>query len=244
MLWSYSRLTSFYTCPYMWYQNYITKETPQEDNFYAQYGTFIHSILEKFYRGDLAIFELVDYYIENFKNVVTKRTSEKIFNSYYESGIDYFSSFKPIKQHILGVEKEIKFKVGEYDFIGYIDLLTQDDNYNITVTDHKTAKIDFLKNGSLNKKSATLIDGYKKQLYLYSKAIIDEYGRFPKFLQWNFIRNDVLYNVPFVEKEYHETLDWCIDTIKEIENEQLFLPNIDSGFCNFICSYRNDCEYI
>lgn len=43
--------------------------------------------------------------------------------TYYEKGLDYFNNIDLIfdDYEILGVEKEVRFKIDEYDFIGFID---------------------------------------------------------------------------------------------------------------------------
>ena len=48
MIWSYSRLQSFNTCPYKFFMKYIS-HCKSEDRFYASYGSWIHKIIENFY---------------------------------------------------------------------------------------------------------------------------------------------------------------------------------------------------
>ena len=54
MVWSFSRLNSFKTCPYEWYLQYI-EGISGEDNFYAEFGSYCHKILEKYVRLRLNI---------------------------------------------------------------------------------------------------------------------------------------------------------------------------------------------
>ena len=52
MTWSFSRIECFNDCPYRWFLKYIKryKETPQ---FYSSYGSFMHKLIEQFYKGEL-----------------------------------------------------------------------------------------------------------------------------------------------------------------------------------------------
>ena len=68
-VYSFSKIKTFYTCKYQYYMNYvlpIEQRPKKHENAFAQYGSFVHEILEKFFSGELAEFELTDYYAENF----------------------------------------------------------------------------------------------------------------------------------------------------------------------------------
>ena len=53
MTWSYSRVKTFHDCPYRWFLKYIhdCKEVPM---FYSSYGSFMHKLLEQYYKGMLS----------------------------------------------------------------------------------------------------------------------------------------------------------------------------------------------
>ena len=52
MTWSFSRIECFNDCPYRWFLRYIKKypETPQ---FYSSYGSFMHKLIEQYYKGEI-----------------------------------------------------------------------------------------------------------------------------------------------------------------------------------------------
>ncbi|MGN1156970.1 MAG: PD-(D/E)XK nuclease family protein, partial [Agathobacter sp.] len=52
MVWSYSRITSYETCPYRFFLTYILK-LEKKRLFFSDYGSFIHSIIEKYLNGEL-----------------------------------------------------------------------------------------------------------------------------------------------------------------------------------------------
>lgn len=250
MVWSFSRLNSFYNCPYAWHLQYI-ECNKSANSFFSQFGTLMHEILEKYAKGELSIFDLSQFYEDNFDDYVTEPAPPNKYvnlrDSYYQKGLDYLDNIDLILEdyEILGVEKEIKFKVKNYEFIGYIDLLLKDKKTNeIIILDHKSASLKVLKNGTISKKDIEKSEEFKKQLYLYSKSIIDEYGKVD-CLEWNLFKEQKHLRIPFNQKEYEETFKWAEETINLIENEVMWLPNNkNTFFCNFLCGQRlNACEY-
>lgn len=250
--WSYSRLNSFHICPYEFYQRYM-ECIKGEGSFFAQVGSFMHKILEMYAKEELSVFELSEYFTEHWCEEVTYAPpkikgagdlNEKYFNQCLEylDNIDLDLS----EYEVLGVEKEVHFNIGGYDMIGYIDLLLKDKDGNIIVADHKSHDIKFKKDGSLsnNKKNLEDIEGFKRQLYLYSKAVIEEYGVEPKFLKWNLFRFRKWLEVPFDINEYKEALKWAEDTVRDIESATEFPPHNDFFYCWNLCSLRNSgCPY-
>ena len=103
--------------------------------------------------------------------------------------------------------------------VGFIDLLLRDKDGNITVLDHKSGSLKMTKNGKISKTSEEHFESYKRQLYLYSIAIINEYGVKPKYLKWNLFKDRNCVQIEFNDKEYEETKEWAIKTIESIENE-------------------------
>ena len=247
MRWSYSRLLAFQNCPYAWYLQYHEDEEPNS-NFFAQFGGFVHKILEKHYKGELSFFEMLEYYETNFKKEVTLTPfSKAIYNKYYKDGLEYFESFSDKENcKVLGVEKEVKFNIDNNRFIGYIDLLLKEDN-NLIVVDHKSFNVEYNKNLTLSKKSKDVIDKYSIQMYLYSTAVYNEYGKFPDYIEWNFFRNKLSHRIKFNKDDYDKSIEWVKNKIDEIKSESLFLPNCDksnSFYCTNLCGFSDKCEYI
>ena len=109
-------------------------------------------------RDELSLFELSQYYEDNFWSEVTYDAPPNkyvdIKQSYYEKGLEYLDNIDLIldKYEILGVEKEVKFKIGDYEMVGYIDLLLREkESGKIIVLDHKSASLKFKKNGDISK---------------------------------------------------------------------------------------------
>lgn len=217
----------------------------------AQFGSLIHKILELYVKGELSLFEISQYYEDHFYEEVTERFPYNKYvdlqQSYYEKGLDYLDNINLILDdyEVLGVEKEVRFKIGKYDFIGFIDLLLRDKNTgNITILDHKSASLKILKNGNVSKTDAEHFKEFKRQLYLYSIPVIEEYGEV-SFLEWNLFKEQKFLKIDWNEDEYKETVAWAEDTLRMIENEKDWAPNATNYFyCRNLCGQReNACEY-
>ena len=249
MTWSFSRLNSFYNCPYEWKLRYIDCNK-SENGFFGEYGSLIHKILEKYEKGELSLFELNDYYEEHFsENVPHDAPPNKyvdIKQSYYEKGLDYFNNIDLDldKYEVLGVEKEVRFQIPGKDFIGYIDLLLKEkETGKIIILDHKSASIKILKNGKVSKSEQEHVREFIRQLCLYAIPVIEEYGHVDE-LWWNLFKDKNWLKMPFNKEDYDEAIQWAEDTLKLIETEKEWLPNPDFYYCNYLCGQRNHaCEY-
>ena len=250
MTWSFSRLNSFYNCPYEWKLRYIDCNK-SENGFFGEYGSLIHKILEKYEKGELSLFELNDYYEEHFsENVPHDAPPNKyvdIKQSYYEKGLDYFNNIDLDldKYEVLGVEKEVRFQIAGKDFVGYIDLLLKEkETGKIIILDHKSASIKILKNGKVSKSDQEHVREFIQQLCLYAIPIIEEYGHVDE-LWWNLFKDKNWLKMPFNKEDYDEAIQWAEDTLKLIETEKEWLPNNSSSYdCNYLCGQRNHaCEY-
>lgn len=249
MTWSFSRLNSFYNCPYEFFLHYI-QCNKSENGFFGEYGTLIHTILEKYAKGELSLFELNQYYEEHFNECIPHNAPPNkcvdIRQSYYDKGMEYLDNIDLYLENyeILGVEKKVNFKIKDKDFVGYIDLLVRDKETNeIIIIDHKSASIKILKNGSISKPDRRHFLEFKRQLYLYSIPIIKEYGSVSK-LKWNMFKEQKWIEVSWKQEEYDEAVQWAEDTLELIERETLWLPNPDYYYCHYLCGQRNNaCEY-
>lgn len=250
MTWSFSRLNV--TCPYEFYLNYI-ECNDSIDSFFGQYGTFCHKILEMYAKGELSEFELPMYYEDHFDEEVWMDAPynkyKDLKEDYYNKGYEYFMNpnLSLEKYDILGVEKEVRFKVGDMDMVGYIDLLLREkDTGRIIVFDHKSASLKVLKSGQISKTDAAHFLEFKRQLYLYSKAVIEEYGHVDE-LRWNMYKDCKTISIPWVEEEYHEALEWATNAAQTLKNTSEWLPKEPCGgydyYCNNLCGQRENCIY-
>ena len=247
---SFTRLNSFdHGCRYEWKRHYIDCE-PTKQGFYGASGGFAHSILEKYAKGELDIWDLSPYFEEHFAEEVPYDAPPNkyvdIRQDWYDKVLNYFDNIDlPIdKYKVCGVEKRLDFELGGYPFIGFIDLFLQDPaDGKFILCDHKSSSIKVLKSGKISKSDQEHFLSFKRQQYLYCLPIIEEYGKgCVKELWWNMFKDGNWIKIPFDEKEYQETLDWALDTIHRIEKETEWLPNPQYFYCWNLCSCIG-CEY-
>ena len=254
MVFSFSRCHMFEECKYEWYLNYLLKDEngkriyESEQNFYGAYGNFCHELLQKILNKEITIEEAVEIYQNDFDNEIQCfDVSDSIRDKYFYLGLDYFGTldFEWLDDYeILGIEELCKFKVGEYNFIGYIDLLIREKaTGKIIVVDHKSSEYPLGKRGKVLKKNEEKYESYKKQLYVYSKPVFEKYGVYPSEIWWNYFKDQKWLKLPFIKEEYDASLKWAEDVIGEMKKEEDFIPKLDFFYCQNLCNFRNSCDY-
>lgn len=241
MIWSYSRITAYEDCPYRFYLKYI-KKIKGVRHFFSDYGSFMHLVIQKFLTGELKKDELVGYYLVNFrKNVVGKAPSQGIFRNYFRQGLEYLKNVELSDEEIIGVEKEVSFKIGDKEFIGYIDKVSKDDG--IKITDNKSRALKPRSKRKKPTKADAELDKYLRQLYIYSVPIECEFKEPPRRLCFNCFRTQTIITEPFNNEDYENTKKWALDTIEAISKEEDWKPNIEWFRCKYLCDVYNECEY-
>ena len=87
-VWSYSRIECFCDCPYRFFLKYFAgvKEKPL---FYSSYGSFIHKLIEQYYKGALTKDEMVTKFLTDFsKEVRGTRPQESTVTKYIQCGCE------------------------------------------------------------------------------------------------------------------------------------------------------------
>lgn len=242
MTWSYSRLSSFESCPYGWKLKYIDKEK-DEPMFYTSYGSYVHKLLQMYYDGFLSSSDLKYQFLLGFQNnVIGERPQQSIVEKYIESGKSYFESFKPFDMRTIAVEKDASFNIGDMKCIGFVDYVGEKDG-NLYIVDHKSRE---LKNRSGRKKPTKndeLIDSMLKQLYIYSIDIENTFGTKPSYLCFNCFRNGEFIKEPFDNAAFESAKQWAVDTKDWISRTSDFYPTLNYFYCRYLCGLHNKCFY-
>lgn len=216
------------------------KETPQ---FFSSYGSFVHKLLEQFYNGELTKEQLPAKFLFDFKKEVQgERPKESIVEKYIQRGLEYFNTFTPLPYKIIAVEKKVEFEIDGISFVGYIDYLGEEDN-ELVVVDNKSRDLKPRSRRKEPTENDLLIDKMLRQLYLYSKGVQQEYGRFPKKLCFNCFKAGTFIEEPFNMAAYNEAINWAKTHIEEIANTTDFPPNIDFFNCKHLCGFGQECCY-
>ena len=242
MTWSYSRLHSFEQCQYGWFLRYI-HGTEKEEKFYASYGTFIHKLIELYYRGIFTALELKDAFVPGFSgNVIGTRPSDSIVTKYIAAGIRYFKNFRPVPFHVLEVEKKIRFEIDRIPMVAIIDILGEE-NGELVIVDNKSRDLKPRSHRGKPTAQDRTLDEMLRQLYIYAGAVKSEYGKFPSALCFNCFKTGVFIREPFQKERYDEAVRWAKERIEEIKSEEDFNPNPEYFFCKFLCDVSYDCIY-
>lgn len=242
MQWSYSRLKSFEQCRYAWYLKYLygLQEKP---NFYASYGSFVHKLIEKYYRDEISHQDLFTAFLVGFPfEVKGRRPKQNIVEKYLNAGASYFKNFRPFPFQKISVEEKIGFSIGSKNFIGFIDLVGEKDG-DLIIIDHKSRDLKPRGHGTKPTAKDAELDEFLKQLYLYSVGIEQKYGRLPKKLCFNCFKCGNFIEEDFDCGAYGAAKEWALETISKIETTEDFYPNLDWFYCTNLCGFRDNCCY-
>lgn len=242
---SFSSASTFNTCKYSFKLTYIDVEE-RLSNFFAEFGTLCHDVMENFWNDTLSKLELEDYYKNNY-NVFIKSSPPitqwggDMGQKYHSDGIDFFSNFSIDKSEyeVISIEEEIKTKYNDIEITIRPDLLVKNKKTNqIELWDYKTSKPE--KYGVWDESK---INSYKKQLVLYKYFVEKAKNISIDKMVLLFIRLGKTYEFTINKTEEKEVLDWFENTINQINIEENFDPTVDEFFCSNLCSVRNSCKY-
>ena len=238
--WSFSKLETFETSPRQFYLQYMLDPPIEQDqNAFAEYGTFCHCLLESWAKGEVEKSQLADLYAENYCDHVLhlfppypKGFAEKA----YREGLLYFQNFCGFGKdmRVLSVEEKFELDIAGNLFVGIADLVLEDNNTgDITIIDHKTKSERSMKND---------LQKYRRQLYTYAAYCKQKFGRFPKVLKFNMIKSMNFIAEEFNLQSYEETMRWIANTIDLIQMETDWKENESRYFCQNICGVWADCD--
>lgn len=244
MVWSFSRIDSYSECPYRWYLKYIRK-FKEKDLFYSSYGTFMHKLIEQYYNGELTKPEMLISFLKDFKSEVKgQRPMQTTVEKFINNSVQYLKDFEPFPYKKESVEERVGFEIGDKKFIGYIDFRGIDEaDGGIVIIDNKSKE---LRPRSARRKPTLKdkeLDEKLRQLYLYSVAVEQKYGRLPKALCFNCYRAGTFIYEEFDKKACEKAKEWALETISTIRDDTDFEPKPNPFVCKWICGVSDHCEY-
>ena len=221
---------------------YIRRE-PEPPNFYSSFGSLAHEIFAEYYSGQLPKDKMLSEFLLRYPvRVQGERPQAKTVDSYIESAVKHFGNYKPLDLVPIAVEKRVNFEISGRKFIGFIDLVGEQDGKLILV-DHKSKNLQVPKRKTENSVKKAEIDEVLKQLYLYAEAIRQETGKNPDSLWINCYRNGTVIETPYSEAEKQAAMKWARQEIDYIESAEDFSARPDWFYCANLCGYRGQCEY-
>ncbi len=244
MVWSFSRVEAYESCPHRWYLRYI-RRCKEKDKFYSSYGSFLHKLIEKYYNGELTKAEMLTTFLRDFKKEVRGfRPKASTLKKFIDGAVAYLTNFEPFPYKMIAVEKKVEFEIEGIKFIGYIDFLGQDESDGeFVVIDNKSRD---LKPRSGREKPTVKdkeLDDILRQLYIYCVAVEQKYGKLPKALCVNCFRTGTFIYEPFHMEAYEEAKKWVLEKIAEIREDEDFEANPNPFSCFWICGVNDNCEF-
>lgn len=245
MIWSYSRLRSFRECRYQWYLKYIwDPDIETAPLYFSQFGKLAHDILARRSSGIITPDEAEsEFYLRYFSEVTAKPMSQKIETGYFKTGASGVRAEILPHEKTLAIEEKFLFRYAGVPFVAYPDYVSENDDSDIAITDHKSR---LMKPRSARKKptrSDEELTEYLKQLYVYSAAIKTEFDRLPSELRFHCFRSGTLIREPYDPDAAAETEKWARGVIDEARETVHFYPDLDWFRCNYICDVHDHCEY-
>ena len=216
----------------------------------------MHSLFERYFKGELEFFELAPLYQQDYKNHVKTAFPPNRYvdlgEKYYETGLSYLNTFEGLPSHyeVVEVEDKANIVIENRPFVGFIDLVLRDKNTNdLMILDHKS-KADF--------KSDAEYHEYLRQLYLYAAFVKEKYGEYPTKLTFHMFRIGKIIEGDFQKSELEATKKWFLTTIDAIYHDTVFEDKISRSyyenfkdietykpgsdfFCAHLCSVREHC---
>ena len=235
---SFSKLNSFHTCKYGYKLTYIDHKKGI-GNCFSSYGTEVHSLMERYAKGEINLWDLADTYEWEFDAAVPEPFPKSSFcknmkELYYKQGLEFLKNFPGYAdREILEVEDSFDLSIDDWVFNGVIDLVYRDNDGNLVIQDYKS------KSSFKSKKEKA---EYARQLYLYALHVKEKYGEFPKTLRFLMFRKNHIEDVPFDIKGLEEALTWARNTVQEIRDCWDFAPNCDEFFSQNLCNHREYCD--
>lgn len=208
-------------------------------NCFSSYGTHVHSIMERYAKGEIELWDLVKTYELEFDEAIPEDFPNSKFcpdmrELYFRQGRSFLSNFEGYDgRKILGVEEQFDMDIDDWEFTGVIDLVFEDEKGRLIVQDYKS------KSSFKSKKEQA---EYARQLYLYSLYIKQKYGRYPDILRFSMFRKENEIDIPFSESSLDEALCWARDVVSKIRDCWEFEPNCEDFFANHLCNHREYCE--
>lgn len=235
--WSFTSLVAYEQCPKSFMLKKLRKVGEEAENFYSQYGSWGHAILESYYKGLIPHIALAEVYEKGFDDAVTLRPPypKGVVEKSRAAGLRYFQNFKELEPEweVLDVEKKFEIQIGGYPVVGIVDLvLRHKDTGDIVVVDHKSKS-----KASMTKEYET----YKKQLYIYAKYIKETYGKFPSVMRFNMFKEGYEIDEPFNQEDYDKTMSWVIHVIEQTILDDEWEARPDDFFCFVLCGVKDYC---
>lgn len=248
-VYSYSQLSSFDECKYGFYLQRIEGLEEQSSNAFAERGTLIHDLLDKWAKKILTKDEMAEEYKRRYpEEVITAWPRMLASKGYaakaYENGLQFIENFDEFEGYeVLSAEEKFKLDLpltngDTRPFVGIIDLMLREKKSgDLVICDHKSKSMKSFKSSE---------DEMYRQQLLYATYVKQHYGSYPDVLLFHlFNENGVKPQRLFSLEEYNNALEWATKQILGIEKctviDWLECKEKPDYYCAELCSARKNC---
>lgn len=248
-VYSYSQLSSFDECRYGFYLRRIEGMEEPTSNAFAERGTLIHDLLDKWAKKILTKPEMIKEYEQRYSDEVVSSwprvlSSKGYAMKAYEKGIQFLEAFDEFEGYeVLSAEEKFKIDLpltnGETrPFIGIVDMMLREKSSgDLIICDHKSKSLQSFKKDQ---------DEMYRQQLLYTAYVKEKYGQYPQQLMFHLFNEDGVKPARlFSEDQYIEALEWATKQILGIEKcsviDWLVCKEKPDYFCWNLCDARKQC---
>jgi putative RecB family exonuclease len=245
MRFSHSSINCYNACPLSFKMIYIQAED-RMGNAFSDFGSFVHKILEKYFKDELDLWQLSSYYQEHYAESIKNSFPSfpaGMADNYYNEGLEFFEEFDFDKSdyEIIAIEESIQTKFKDFNFIAIPDLLLKHKKSGKYILfDYKTANV--MKGGKPDKSK---LEDYKRQVHLYAYFLwYIKQIEISEIKIWA-IRNGKVFEFPYDQFYGLQSLEWVEETINQIRQDTKWEANTKNQYwCYQICSVRSVCPFI
>ena len=176
-LWSWSRISSWYTSKYEWFLRYIEHADPDRtDCIYGQEGSYSHDIIERFYNHEIEYNDMVKEFEDSWcvaRDVLGLKFNRNDADKDISTGDKYHDNLKLFFENHIPIPYDLTTEdvaIVQFDdevLYGYIDAWYKDENDDYHIIDWKSSTI--YTGNTLIEKSGQLV--CYAMSFFYGKAI-------------------------------------------------------------------------
>lgn len=232
-IWSFSRLSTYHTCPHSFYRKYILGEKGL-DNDWALSNTVAHDVLEMTMKGEIPYENAAQYFVDNTKHCTFDTMKPNYAATHISAITNFLADWKGPKGEVIGIERDFLIDIQGEKLRGFIDLETRTED-GIMLADWKGSAISGFQGKKLKEKA--------RQLQLYSISAKEHWGEKPKRAYFYMLKYKKAIEVSLAEKDIQGARDWMLRTIEEIDNDKTWGYKPSWFFCNQLCQLENCINY-
>lgn len=222
---SYSRINTYLFCPEKYRLIYIeNKYIPL--NAAISFGVSIHKTLEHYYKSGLYTYESMQDSLNSCWESSGYDTPQEVYVNYLRAQNtlkDFWDKYGKYKAKNILTEKNFQTEIGQYQFIGIIDRIDENEDGTRELVDYKTHR-EIWSQEEINN---------DLQLSMYCYACKIALGFIPEKIAIYFLSHNKKIYTTRDEQKIQQAINLSIEIADKINNNE-FNPNTSKcGFCDF-----------